>query len=349
MAFTRPTLSALITRIEQDFETRLELVGAVLRRSLVYIFARVVAGAVHMLHGHLEYLSKQIFADISDEAFLLRQGQLFGIVRTSPTYAEATVTVTGTNTTVVPAGTVLLRSDGAEYTTDADVTIALGTATPSVTASEAGADGTLTAGVSLSFESPISGVDATATVVASTADGSDEEDIEDYRTRLLARINDPPNGGSEADYIAWAKEVSGVTRAWVYPLELGPGTVVVRFVRDDDVSPIPDSGEVGDVQDVMDEKAPAHASVTVIAPTAVALDFTISITPDTAATRETVEAELEDFLFRTAEPGATTLVSQIDLAIGNATGVTDFTRTLPAADVTRTTGQLTTMGTITWV
>jgi uncharacterized phage protein gp47/JayE len=80
------------------------------------------------------------------------------------------------------------------------------------------------------------------------ADGSDEESTDELRARLLARLQNPPHGGNATDYEAWAKEVSGVTRAWSYPLELGAGTVTVRFVRDDDASPIPDAGEVAAVQ-----------------------------------------------------------------------------------------------------
>lgn len=349
MAFERPTLSELVERIEQDFVSRLDRAGAVLRRAIVYVLARVLAGAAHMMHGHLEYLSKQMFPDISDEAFLLRQGALFGITRTSPVFAQGTVTVTGTNGTDVPAGTVLLRSDGTEYTTDSLVTIGSGTATPSVTASVASADGTLVVAMELTFESPIAHVDSVATVASSTVDGSDEEDIEDYRIRVLERTDEPPHGGNDADYVAWAKEVSGVTRAWVTPLGLGPGTVLVRFVRDDDVSPIPDAGEVAAVQAKLDEEAPAHATVTVAAPVAAPLALTIALTPNTSATRAAVTAELEDFLARTAEPGVTTLVSQIDVAIGTAAGVTNFVRTVPAADVTHTDEQLATLGTITWL
>ena len=49
--------------------------------------------------------------------------------------------------------------------------------------------------------------------------------------------------GDNDDYVAWATEVPGVTRAWCSPNGMGAGTVVVRFVRDDDDDPIPDSGE----------------------------------------------------------------------------------------------------------
>ena len=56
---------------------------------------------------------------------------------------------------------------------------------------------------------------------------------------------DPPVApwGDNDDYVAWATEVPGVTRAWCSPNGMGAGTVVVRFVRDDDDDPIPDSGE----------------------------------------------------------------------------------------------------------
>ena len=54
MSFERPTLPDLVSRIQTDFVSRLALTGAVLRRSVVTVLARVLAGAAHMLHGHLE-------------------------------------------------------------------------------------------------------------------------------------------------------------------------------------------------------------------------------------------------------------------------------------------------------
>ncbi len=351
MSFERPTLPELVDRVQQDFVSRLELAGAVLRRSVVHVFARVVAGASHMLHGHLDYLGRQIFADTADETFLTRQGGIFGVARNPPEFATGEVTITGTNGTVIPAGTVLIRADGTEYTTDAEETIASGTATADVTASVAAEDGNCDAATELSFESPISGADSVVTVaVGGLSGGADLEDVEDYRVRVLERMRSPPHGGAEADYIAWAKEVSGVTRAWVYPSANGAGSVVVRFVRDDDDSgPIPDSGEVTTVQDYIDERRPVTAAVTVAAPVAAPVAFTIEVTPDTSDVREAVEAELEDLMRREAEPGATLLLSAIRTAIGNAEGLEDYALTVPAADVTHTTSQIPTVGTITWV
>lgn len=348
MAFERPTLSELVDRIQQDFVSRLELGGAVLRRSMVQVLARVVAGAAHMLHGHLEYQARQIFPDTADEVNVLRWGALFGIERNAPEFATGSVEFTGTNTTVIPIGTVLIRADGVEYTTDAEVTITLGVAEADVTASEAGEDGNADVDTALSLESPITGVDADPSVSVELAGGTDEEELEDYRTRILERMRAAPHGGSEADYIAWAKAVPGVTRVWVTPDGMGAGTVLVRFMRDDDVSPIPSGGEVTTVQDYLDSVRPVTAAVTVAAPTAAALAFNLSIEPDTSAVRDAVEAELADLLRNETAPGETLLLSKIRTAIGIATGLEDYTLTSPAADVTHTSGQIATLGTVTF-
>ncbi len=315
---------------------------------MVYILARVIAGAAHMLHGHLEFLGRQLFPDLSESEYLIRQASLYEMVKTSPDFAHVTVELTGDDGTIIPEGTILVSAEGLEYETDGDVTIASGTADCDITAVLAGADGSLLEGVVLSLQSPIAGCDSTTEVTDVIADGADEETTEALRTRLLARIAEPPMGGNDADYVAWAKLVAGVTRAWVTRLGLGPGTVLVRFVRDDDASPIPDSGEVAAVQAVFDEYAPAHATVTAFAPVAAPLNFEINLVPSTVATQAAVEAELEDLLLREGEPGGTILLSAIQTAIGNATGVTDYSVTLPAADVTHTANQLPTMGTVTY-
>jgi uncharacterized phage protein gp47/JayE len=313
------------------------------------VTARVLAGAVHMLHGHLEYVSRQVFPDTADGDNLLRWADLFGVPLRPATYASGPVVFTGTNDVVVGAGTMLQDANGVEFSTDVEGTIAAGEATIAVTAILAGSDGNRGAGIVLSLQSPIAGVDSVATVdTGGIVNGTDENDSTDLRARVLARLKDPPHGGSAADYVAWTLEVPGATRAWCYPLEDGDGTVVVRFVRDDDASIIPDAGEVAVVQAYLDERAPATAEVTVEAPTAVELDYTISITPDNSTTRAAVAAELVDLLRRIATPGGTIPLSQIEVAVGTAAGVTDFAVTVPAADVTHATGQIAVPGDITW-
>jgi uncharacterized phage protein gp47/JayE len=412
MGFIRPTLPQLVDRIEQDLVSRLSLETPILRRAMVYVLSRVIAGAVHMLYGFLEFLAAQIFPDRSDGEYLARQAALFGLTHKAAAFAKGHVLIPANDGTPIPAGTVLVRSDGTEYTLDGDVTafpvdawaaltlyavgdwvslfdgsghlyecIIGGTSAASggptgtgtaivdggvtwrfigtnaedsmayanVTCSTAGTEGDCAAGQNLAFQSPVAGAAAAAYVNHhGLAGGAAEETDTALSARLIERMRSPPHGGNAADYVAWAKEIAGVTRAWCYPLEGGAGTVTVRFVRDDDASIIPDAGEVTAVQDHLDALAPVTAVVTVAAPIADALAYTIHLVPDTAATRAAVEAQLKDLLRRESEPGGTILLSRIRNAIGDSEGVTDYTLTTPAADVTHATGHMAVPGTITW-
>ena len=350
MPFVRPTLPAIISRTFADLTSRLTLSGAVLRRSVVGVLSRVLAGASHMLHGHLDWVAREAIIYTAIDT-IPQHAATWGLTPTSAVSATGTVDFTGTiNGTVMPAGTALLRSDGEEFTTDAEATLSALALSVAVTAVNAGVDGNTDAGATLRVTEPISGITSTGTVDGDgLTSGTDIETNPALKVRLLERIQNPPHGGSEADYIRWAKEVSGVTRAFVYPAHLGLGTVGVTFLRDNDASPIPDAGEVTTVQTYINTVRPVTADVTVFAPTGVALDFEIELTPDTSAVRAAVEAELEDMLLRDAVPGGTIYLSRIREAVSIAAGETDNIVTDPAANVTHAAGEIATMGTITWV
>ena len=350
MSFARPDLQTLIDRAAGDIETRLPGADARLRRSNLNVLARVHAGGVHGLYGYLDWLSQQILVDLAESEILERHASIWGIARVPAAFAVGQATATGTNGTVVPAGTIFRRADGAEYATTAEATIASSTATLTLTAIEAGQAGNASANTTLSIVTPIAGLNAAATVTASgLTSGADIEDDDSLRARVLARIQQPPHGGARHDYIAWAKEVPGVTRAWCYPQELGTGTVTVRFVRDDDASIIPDPAEVAIVQAYIDARRPVTANLTVVAPVAVPVAFQIELTPNSASVQAAVEAELRDLLLRESEPGSTILVSHIREAISLAAGETDHVLVAPAADITHTIGQMATFGSITWL
>lgn len=350
MAFQRPTLTDIIERTSADLVGRLALKGALLRRSVAGVLARVLAGASHMLHGHLEWIAKQVIPDTADE-WLPRWAAIWNVPRKEAEFASGPVSfsVPG-SATVIPALTRLKRSaDGVEYETQADAAVTAGAATATVKAVEAGSIGNADAGTALTLVFPLEGVNSAATVAAGgVVNGSDVEDTESLRVRLLARIKQPPHGGADFDYEAWALEVPGVTRAWVYPLHMGPGTVGVTFVRDNDTAIIPDADEVQAVQDYIDGKRPVTAEAVVFAPVADALDFAISLTPSTAAVKAAIEAELRDLLAREAEPGGTLYLSRINEAISIAAGEFDHALVSPSADVVKATGHLAVMGVITW-
>lgn len=350
MPFDRPDLSTIIDRIASDLESRFTGADASLRRSFLNAIARTLAGAVHGVYGYINFLAEQILPDTSEAEYMGRWSQIWGVTRKAAAAATGDVTFNGSDGSTIPAGTVLQRSDTAEFTTDADATIASGSATVAVTASVAGEDGNTDEGATFSLTSSLTGINGSATVASGgIAGGTDIESDDDLRDRLVSRIQQPPHGGAAFDYEAWALEMEGVTRAWVYPLYLGLGTVGVTFVMDDqEGSIIPDAGTVDDVQDYIDARAPVTADVTVFAPTPVELGFEIQLSPDTTVVRAAVEAEITDLLRREAEPGGTLYLSHIMEAISTAAGETNHVLVLPSADVVSGDEKLSIMGTITW-
>lgn len=351
MPFQRPTLPEIIQRTFSDLTSRLQLKGALLRRSVVGVLARVLAGASHLLHGHLDYLAKQINPGTADGVWLALWANVWGVARREAEFSVGTINFVGTiEGATIPAGSNVKRSDGIEFATQADATIAGGVASADVRAVDAGAAGNTDAGVTLTLVFPIAGVNSSATVDADgLTNGSDVELDESLRARLLLRIQKPPQGGDADDYVQWALDVPGVTRAWCYPLHLGPGTVGVTFMRDDDTpSPIPSTDEVAAVQSYIDGVRPVTAQVTVFAPVPDTLNFQISITPSTDAVKAAITAELDDFMRREAEPGGTLFLSRINEAISTASGEVDHTLIAPAANVVSATGHIPQRGTITW-
>lgn len=350
MPFQRPTLTEIIERDLSDMSSRMiGTDGAVLRRSVLGVLARALAGASHELHGHLDWIAQQIIIDTAESEYLERWANVWGVRRKAAEFASGSVVFSGIVGTSIPIGTSLQRQDGALFETTVIGTIMGGTATVPVRAVEAGAAGNTAAGTTLTLRQPVGGVQSAAPVaVGGITNGSDVEDDDGLRERLLARIQEPPQGGAAADYVNWALAVPGVTRAWVYPLEMGLGTVTVRFVRDDDPSIIPDTNEVDAVQDYIDERRPVTATVFVVAPIAVPLDMTIQIQPVTPEVEAAVEAEIRDLLRREAEPGGTILISHIREAVSTAAGEFDHVIVSPSANVEHDPGEIAVPGTITW-
>lgn len=347
MAFNRPTLTAIIDRILSDITSRFQIAGSVLRRSVLGIIGRALAGAAHELYGYISYLARQIIIDTADAGYLERWASVWGISRKAAAYASGIVNFSGVNGSVIPSGTILQRQDGARFQTTASGTIASGVAAVPVIAVAAGAAGNTLAAVVISLVQPVSGVLSSATVATDgLSNGSDVESDDALRARLLFRIQDPPQGGDADDYVKWALEVPGVTRAWISPLEQGLGTVTIRFVRDGDGDIIPSSPEIAAVFNHIELLRPVTAEIFVVAPTNVPIDFSIQIAPNTAAVQAAVTAELADLIRRTGEPDGTVLFSQMNEAVSISAGETDHVITSPIGNYDLGPGEIATLGAI---
>ncbi len=350
MSFTRPTLTALITRIRADFDSRLPGADSKLPASVLDVLARSYAGAANGLYGYVDWLARQILPDSAEEELLGRHAAIWGLTRKAAIGATGTVALTGVQGSVVPIGTAMVRDDDIEFRTTAAVAIGVGATDVAVEEVAGGVAGDTSTATVLRFVAPIAGVNAGATVQApGLIGGAAEEDDEALRARLLARIRTPPHGGSKGDYERWTLEVPEVTRAWVFPGWMGIGTVGVTFVMDNRPDILPEPDDIEAVETYLEERRPVTANVVVFAPAAFPIDMRIKLVPDTAEARTAVLAELDDFFTRDAQPGGIIFISRLREAVSIAAGEVWHDLELPELNVEAAPGSLPTLGTVDWV
>lgn len=181
---------------------------------------------------------------------------------------------------------------------------------------------------------------------------NDGEALDDWRARVLHRIGNPPRGGAQGDYAAWARSVAGVQKAWEIPLLLGPGSVGVLFAAlDSDGAYAPDATHAlrQAVQDALDDHKPLGGIRPVaIAPSPRAIDLEIRLRPLNASTRAAVTLALRQF-FAALTPGQTVLLSQLRRVIGAAPGVVDHRVLRPTTDTKLTRCAMPVLGQLTFL
>jgi uncharacterized phage protein gp47/JayE len=341
MATLRPSLSEIITRIEDDARARLS--AEELRRSDISVFIRVLAGVSHSLYGAIEYGRRQLFSDTADTSFLERMAGIYGLSRNQAARSTGKVKFTWNAATDIPTGTIVQTAEGLQFSTtsspDSD-------GVASAQAVEAGASGNIESGVSLTLASAIAGVTGAVTETAMEG-GADEETDAELRARVLARTINPPRTGTASDYVAWAKEISGVGDVWVYPKEQGDGTVTVRFLTTS--RGLPDDALLEKVRERIKSKASILADVYVVAPVFEPVNFTISVTPDTIAVRTAVQSAIEKVFEEESSPGASIYLSHFNAAISAAAGEEDHAISSPAGNIAASdTFHMPVLGSITW-
>ena len=365
MAYEIRSLPALSTLARQAFTQ--SVAGAIVRvwANTFTVFGKVFALLDFEHELRRAYLYQQLFASTAAPQWLTRHGFELGLAMDPGSASAGTVTAAVPGGTAVPAGLSYSRADGRTYSTLAPVTAA---GDPSLTvtvdlpvmADLAGADSDVPAGDALALVNPGSGpfgLAATATVDAGgLTGGTDPEDVETFRARVLYRKRNPPQGGSAADYVAWAgAALSTVKDVHVDSFANDSRAVWVCFTVSDGPNGVPSPGEVAAVQAYVSDpvRRPVTARVYATAPTPVPQAIGIrGLSPDTPDIRAAIQAELAALFADDVRPATpsmpfTLYVEAVSAAVARAAGVGTFTLASPAADQTfGTGGQMPVLGTI---
>lgn len=335
MPWITPTLRKVREMVRDDITANLygaSLIG----NSVLRVMGDANAGLAHHVLRFIEWLAKQLMPDLAETEWLDRHGDIWlvnadgTIGRKMATYATGLVEFTGTvGGELIPAGTLVQANDIGYETIQQAVTQSGGTPIPVPTrALDPGSIGNLAQGTNMGLPTPPPGVNSFATVV-SMEGGTDTENDDDLRMRVLQRIRQPPQGGAAHDYVRWALAVPGCTRAWCAPNEMGIGTVTVRVLYDDlraDNDGWPNGTDLALSTAYMDTVRPvAVKDFWVLAPIKEPVDVIIGqLIPDNSEIRSAVEDSLRQMLFEFAKPGQTIYATWKAQAIMNTAGVMSF-------------------------
>jgi uncharacterized phage protein gp47/JayE len=329
MPWTTPTLKETRSLTKNYVLSQLGA-KAMIPNSVLRIMSDAMAGLANLTFLYLDWLAKQLLPDTAETVWLDRHGVIWltnadgSKGRKAATYAQGTVEFAGTQGTVIPVGTLMTGANGVQYQTITAGQIGSGgLGTSTAVALTAGAVSNLPDGDAMSLNPAIPGID-TATLLGDMSGGFDTETDDQLRERILFRIQNPPMGGDLADYVAWAMAVPGVTRAWA-AVEIGPGTMTVRFLMDDtypDNHGLPTQADIDTVSDYIDSKRPVTVKdCFVFAPTLFFYDITIrNLTNDDPTVRARIETSISDMEFARSKPGQTMYRSWVDEAISQAVG-----------------------------
>lgn len=368
-AFSRPTLTELINQAAQD----LAATGPLLRFSNLSVLGNAVANLANLHYGYLDWISLQANPFTATDEYLEAWAALVKVYRKPATQATGSITWSGgVAGTYLASGAGVTRTDGVLFTTTSAGTVGSdGTVTVTAEANAdpqgiTGAFGNTVAGTQMTLTTAVPGILAAGVVSTAFTGGADMETDTALRGRMIQKYQNPAQGGAKSDYVNWAKEVPGVTRAWCIPQISGAGTVGVYFMMDDvraayggfpqgtngvATDETRGTAATGDqllVADYISPLRPVTALVYAKAPTVAAQNFTFS--GIASGSQAAVEAAVADVLQREGNPDGVTPVplSHINSAVAAVSGVSAFLMTSPTTDIVCAPGYIPTLGTVTF-
>jgi uncharacterized phage protein gp47/JayE len=369
MPFTRPSLTALRNTAVQDITTSgVPGLTGLLRNAVLRVLAWVMAGLAYSLYGYADWIARMGVPFTAQDEYLQAWAALIGIYPEPATPSIGTANFTGAQLSALPSGTALNRPrDGMPFVTTADgVVDDTGSVTVPIIATVDGAATNGTAGDTIAISQAIAGINSLGTTSDLTG-GADQETNDALRTSMLFKYREPPQGGAKADYIEWAEEVPGCTRAWVNPNGYGAGSVVVYPMFDDAEAanggfPVGADGcaseetrgptATGDQLAVAEHiwtVQPITALVYVAAPQPFPVDVTLgALDPNTIDIQNQIIAALADIFLAVGEVGGTIWPSDLYEAILATPGVNNFEINDPADGVQAPQGSLPILGTVTF-
>lgn len=233
------------------------------------------AATVEGLYHHQSYIQKQLFVATADEPFLYIHADELGRPRLGGTQASGTVLAKSNVNLTITAGNKLTDGKGHYWTVVSDTTLVANTVKAvDVVADRVGASWNFTG--TLLWVSPLAGLSGTATEV-SIGGGTDEEELEDWRARLLEQKQLGQSRFRAEDLEALVRSVPNVKHAYIYAKRRGLGSLDVAITAIGNPPTLPSEALIATVQMVLDDYAGFWADCRAYSPTELLVPVTAVI------------------------------------------------------------------------
>lgn len=200
------------------------------RRSYHARRASFLSAGVTQLHAHIDAVQNDVMPDSAGEgAPITRWGGIWKTRRNDATPARKASAgrVRGAAATPVAKDEELVhQASGLRFAISTSTVVGVDEYVDAdIVAIDTGARTRLTKGEVLEFVATPAGLQTSVTLVADLdEDGLDFEPYGAYRERVLGNFSAPTAGGTQADYVKWMLELSGVTSGYCYLDRAGLGT-----------------------------------------------------------------------------------------------------------------------------
>ncbi|PNH91341.1 baseplate J/gp47 family protein [Vibrio diazotrophicus] len=312
--------------------------------------AAAIAGVSYGQYGYQDLLFRQLHPETCSEAWLYLHANRHDTPRLLPTFATGSVQfVELGGTVVIPKGRVLTDAAGSEYETTEEQ---YSNKPVKVIALVSGTASNLPAGNILTLSEGLDGIDPNQVESLGISGGSDIEELEHWRARVIVAYEKNDLIGKAEDYEVWAKSAhSDVDYAWALDNTPQRGMVEVYIgSRTDD--PTVSDEVVSLVQQTFEDNRLAGCHPLALVPEHALLNVEIQGIEDQAvrdnvvtALKELVKGKMGKISDITGAPESIT-PTEIVLTISTVT--TNFIVKSPTEEVIIANNQIHVLGDVTW-
>lgn len=319
--------------------------------SFFYDVIKPVSIELDEQNKNIESTFNKVFVDTAVGVYLDKRVIEQGLSRKQATKADGCVIITGQEGVVINQG-IKVASDSMTYTVIEAKTIDVSTkATVQIVADIAGSIGNCPVGAIKYFPITIQGLNG-VTNEGSVTSGYDGETDDELRQRYYDKVKTPSTSGNVYHYLNWAKEVTGVGAARVFPLWNGNGTVKVVIISSNGTGA--DGQLVTDTINHIEDNRPIGATVSVVSAIEKVIDVSADLNIDEVnytleQVRTSIEITITNYLKEIAFKETYVSYARIGGLILDSGGVTDYSNlkvNLGTANVLIGTEEVAVMGVI---